>query len=423
MVLLYLLFKVASLAIFMSCLTHLKYSNKKSYIIIVAINIVIWLANYAVYAYKGERFLDSVFPLTASLPAFICFSLVSKYKGFKVLFSLLTVSIYGMLASYIGFLSSLVFRNSIINLFTQIICLVLIIVFILKIFRKPYFKILDILDKGWGIFCTIPCLLIVIVYLLQYYPKPIDSRPENIPVVFFVFSLLFVFYVTAYFNLQNISDYFQLKQDRKVMLIHIDMQKKEYQGIMEKVNATQIYRHDIKHHINVINALLEDNNISEVKSYLSKMSENFNRTVIEKYCENYGLNVILSFYINKAKNENINVISQVDISEDIKIDNIEICVIFANAIENAINACKKIENPSDRRIVVICKEQNDQIYIQITNTFEGEVRFDGEFPISNSIDHGIGTRSIAAIAEKHGGIFSYAADGGIFKTTVILYHD
>ena len=50
----------------------------------------------------------------------------------------------------------------------------------------------------------------------------------------------------------------------------------------------------------------------------------------------------------------------------------------------------------------------------------GKVKFDGEYPVPESVDHGTGTRSIAAIAQKYGGVFSFTAIDGIFKTTVTL---
>lgn len=420
-VILYLFIKVTFLAVFMTCLTQLKYSVKKSYIIIIACNLIIWIANCLIYFFKGQEFLTNIFLLSASIPAFVCFSLVSKSKGFKVLFSLLTVTIFGMFTSYIESVSSYTFNNlPSVDLFSQFFCLALIIIFIIKIFRKSYFKMLDTFDTGWGLFCSVPSLLAIIIFLLQYYPTSINKRPENIPVVFIVYVLMFVSYTIIYFTFDNISQYYKLKQDKNILLINTEMQKIEYQAMTDKLSAVQIYRHDMKHHINAINSFLYENNVLEAQKYLGKLNVNLSNTIIEKYCENFVVNVILSSYINKAKKEDINVISKVDLSESIKVDDIELGVVFANAIENAINACKNIQNPTDRNITVICKMRSDQIYIQIANAYNNKITFDGEYPVSNQKDHGIGTRSIAAIAEKYNGIFSFTAESGIFKTTVIL---
>lgn len=76
--------------------------------------------------------------------------------------------------------------------------------------------------------------------------------------------------------------------------------------------------------------------------------------------------------------------------------------------------------PRQRKISNVFRERFGQLNIQISNTFAGEVAFMGEYPISEKEGHGIGTRSIAAIVEKHGGIFSFSAENDLFTTTVML---
>ena len=420
MELLYLLIKAALLAVFMTSLTPLKYSKKKSYAIIIGGNIFIWLLNFLIYTLKDVVFLERAILLSAVLPAFIYFSIVAKYKGVKVLFSLLTVSIFGMMCGFVSSLATLMFHNDRIGALFNVLCYILIIVFIFKLFRTPYFRMLETLKTGWGLFCTVPFFLMIIVFLLQYYPMPIESRPENIPLLFLVYILMFAFYTIVYLNFENISQNYQLKQDKRLMLLQTEMQKKEYAAILDKLNAIQIYRHDMRHHINALNTLVDENNTAEAKKYLSKLSDRLASTVIEKYCENYVVNVILSSYINRARKGNIAVSCEAEIPADLNIEDLELGIIFSNAIENAITACGQIADQNNRKISIVCREHFGQLNIQISNTFAGDVAFIGEYPVSEEEDHGIGTRSIAAIAEKYGGIFSFAAEEGLFKTTVIL---
>lgn len=416
----YLLFKVTILAVMMICITQLKYNAVKSAVIIAAFNAAIWICNFMVYTSMGTEFMSSIFPLTASIPAFIGFIFVSRFKVLQVLFSFLTITIFGTLSSFIGGLPFGFTNIVIMRPMIEFLVFALTIVFVVKIFRKPYFRIMEALEKGWGLLCLVPGLLIVIIYMLQYYPTRIQNRPEDIPVIFLVFALTFVFYLIVFLNFENISHYFQFKQDRKAISVQADMYKKEYIAMMDNIHSNKIYRHDMKHHLSAINTFLNDNNISEAQKYIGKLDESLSKSVIEKYCENYIMNAILSSYINKAKKEQIEVVHEVAIPENIAIDNIELGLIFANAIDNAINACKKIENPNCRSISIVCKEHCGQMYIRICNPFVGEVQFDGEYPVSNSADHGIGTRSIAAIAEKNEGVFSFAVQDGVFKTTVTL---
>lgn len=417
---LYLLIKHAFLVVFMTCLIQFKYSATKSYAIIAGVNLVIWLESFAIYAVKGMDFLDHVYPLAISVPAFICFLLVSKSNALKVLFSFLTVCNFGMLKSYVGILSLNIYNSIVTSIIFETLFFAVILVLLLKVFQKPYFKILNTLDKGWGLLCSVPSILSIIIYQLLYYPSLTKNQPEYISLVLLVFLLMFVFYAIVYLNFENMSQYYQFKHDREIVLIQTEMQRKEYNALMEKINAIKIYRHDIRHHINAVNTFLNNNNITEARHYLRKMNENLDKTVVEQYCDNYVVNVILSSYISNAKNENIEVISKVDLTENIKIDDMELGLIFANAIENAIHACKKMKVSEGRKITIVCKEYHDQLYVQITNPFLGVIQFDGEYPVSSGKDHGIGTRSIAGITEKHGGVFSFTAQDGIFKTTVIL---
>jgi len=416
----YFLIQHAFLVVLMSCLIQYQYSAKKSFLIIAAANIVIWLLSYAIYLFMGMEFWNYIYPIAVGVPVYICFSIVSKSNQFKVLFSFLTVCNFGMLKSYVGSLALHFIHSFAISIVFETVCFAAILILILKVFRKPYFTILSTLDTGWGIFCCVPTILSIIIYGLLYYPLPNKTQPLYILLVFLVFFLLMVFYAIIFLNFKNISQFFQLKQQKEMLLLQTDLQKKAYYTLMDKINAAQIYRHDMRHHIHVISSFLNDGKIAEVQLYLSRLNENLDKTTIENYCQNYAVNVILSSYIHKAKQEKIKVTSQVCLTEEIKIDNMELGLIFANAIENALNACKKIEDPNGKEISIVCKEHYDQLYIQICNSYVGEIEFDGEYPVSHEEGHGIGTRSMAATAEKYGGIFSFTAQDGIFKTTVVL---
>lgn len=413
-----LLFKILFLAGLIAYLTPLKYSIKKSALIIAVSHFVIWIANYACYVYISKEIIEDFLFFTIAIPGFFCFNAVAKYKGFRVLFSLLTVALFSMLSSFIGNLPY--FSNPLLQYGIKFGSFALIFIFVIKVFRNPYFKMLQTLEQGWGILCLVPFVLINIVSLLQYFPAPIHERPENIPIVIAAFILSFVLYAIFYNNFKSISQLFQFKRDKELLAVQTDMYQKQYETMTQNIQTMKIYRHDIRHHLSTINAFLNVGNISEAKKYIFKLDQTLEDTAVEQYCENYVVNVVLSTYIHKAKHDEIAVDCEAEIPDNIPIDSIELGLVFANALDNAINACKQIESVSDRRISIVCKQHCEQIYIRITNPFAGEVKFNGEYPVSESAEHGAGTRSIAAIALKYSGIFSFTAQDGVFKTTLAL---
>ena len=229
----YLLVKLTFLTSFMACLTQFKYSTKKTILSIALFIVLIWSANLPIYLICGYNLFNYLYPVTVALPAFLCFYFLSKNRVYRVLFSFFTVCNFGMLISYFGILFSFLFQNYSINMILEFLCFVGLIVFILKVFRKPYFKVLNTLHAGWWLLCAVPSLLTLILYSLLYYPTPIYDRPENIILVFLVFALMVVFYLTVYLNFENITEYYQLKQDKEFLQMQIGLHKKEYDSIVE----------------------------------------------------------------------------------------------------------------------------------------------------------------------------------------------
>ena len=420
MAFLYLLIKLVFSLIPLLVLTQFKYSLKRSYIIIGISQVIILIVGYVIYLLKGADFLGYLIPVILTVPSIIVFALLSKHSFPKVLFTFLTVITLTSFKSYIGFLSLKIVNSDFTRLLIETIVFAIIILFLVKYLRKPYLRLLDTIDKGWLFLCLVPFFIYVMTYFIDYSPSTIKDTPTSVYLSIIVYALSFAFYAVFYYNFGNISKYFQKRQDEKIMLLQSEMLKKEYQILIDNLNTNKIFRHDLKHHFETIDNFLSDNNIAEAQEYVRKLTGKLDKTILEKYCDNYDVNVILSSYIRKARQENIEVLSEIHIPENIKIDTSDLCAVFANAIDNAINACKKITDPNDRKITIVCKEHCGQIFIRISNSYVGEMQFDGEYPVSNSIDHGIGTKSIAAIAEKHGGVFSFAAQDGIFKTTVTL---
>lgn len=417
---LYFLYRITFLSCFMSLLIQPKYSIRKTTMYICSFIFCIWAANAVILHFTNVDFFNSIYPFTVSIPAFIGFTVVSKSNFYKVAFSFLTVCNFGMLTSYMGLLGYYFTGSFPVRVLFE--CLAILVVFSLtfRYFRKPYFKIINALDKGWFLLSTFPLLLSATLYLLLYYPTELHIRPDNIPVISLVFLLMFFFYLIVYHNFENITQLYQFRQDRAFALMQLDMHRKEYEALLHQIESIRIYRHDMRHHLTAIYALLNENKIPDAMQYLSKLDNSLASTLVTPYCENYMINVILSSYIAKAKDNQIDIDCKVMVSENAKIDSLELGLIFSNAIENAIHACLKIENPGKRKITISCREYYDQVYIQISNPFAGEILFEGEFPVSAEKDHGIGVRSIAAIALKYDGIFSFKAENGFFKTTVIL---
>jgi hypothetical protein len=86
----------------MAFLTPMRFSKGKLAVYITLFQSAIYAAICAVYLIGGEKVYASISLFTIGVPGFLCFNFLSGHKGFRVLFSLLTVTVFGMIASFLG---------------------------------------------------------------------------------------------------------------------------------------------------------------------------------------------------------------------------------------------------------------------------------------------------------------------------------
>jgi sensor histidine kinase regulating citrate/malate metabolism len=181
-----------------------------------------------------------------------------------------------------------------------------------------------------------------------------------------------------------------------------------------------IYRHDLRHHLQYVNTCISQSKLEESKDYIKSICREIEQSYVMLYCENDAVNMILSSYVAKAKTKSIVVTISANIPTVIHIATTDLCVILANAIENAIFACENIPDREKRKITLSCRTQNNKLFIQIINTYEGDIAFQEGIPCANSVGHGMGIKSIIHIVKKYQGVYSFDAKDHVFTLSAIV---
>lgn len=363
-----------------------------------------------------------LYPFLVQFPVFLAFLYISKFKGIKVFFVVLTVIAITTSFSLVGFIISCIFVST--TTFLNVVCYIMYLpiwFIIYKYLRPSFLYMLRNTDKGWFSFCSIPISYTMLIYLIAKYDLNMLIFETK---TFVTAILLLILTSSAYFQIfrsfKQTREQVIMQNEQNLLRTQVVAAQMHLEALKESQEKTIIYRHDMRHHLALISAKLADNNGESAKKYIAEMEINIADATVEKYCNNYTVNLIIYYYIMMAKNEKITVETQIDLSNKNVVSDMDFCVIFANAIENATNACKLIPSTKDRTLKIVCKPKNDQIFIQITNTNLEAVMFEGDMPISTNENHGLGTKSIAAVVKKYGGMSSFTAEDGIFKTSIIL---
>ena len=364
----------------------------------------------------------SLYPLLVQLPVLLAFVFVSRFNFIKVFFVHLTLVAITSSIPLIGIIISYLFdfNMAIMNVSCYIMYLTVVFLFY-RYLRSSFLYMLRNTDKGWFGFCTIPLCYTLLIYLISKYNiNQVKFEPITIVTAVLLLILTFAAYLLILRFFKQAREQLNLQNEQNLLMMQVAAAQMHFEELKESQEKTILYRHDMRHHLNLIDAYLADNNKTAAQKYITEVEKTIEGAVVEKYCSNYAVNLILFSYIAKAKNEEITVETHIDLPETNAVSDMDLCVIFANAIENATNACKHIASADDRTIKIICKTKNGKLFIQISNSYEGTVIFVDDFPISTEENHGLGTKSIAAVAQKYGGVYSFTSDDEIFKTSIIL---
>jgi sensor histidine kinase regulating citrate/malate metabolism len=102
----------------------------------------------------------------------------------------------------------------------------------------------------------------------------------------------------------------------------------------------------------------------------------------------------------------------------------DICTIFGNALDNAIENAVLIEDPEKRMIHVTVSAQKSFVLINISNYFEGKIELkNNALPKTTKHDkcnHGFGLKSIGYAVEKYNGTMSVSAENNWFELKILM---
>jgi sensor histidine kinase regulating citrate/malate metabolism len=151
------------------------------------------------------------------------------------------------------------------------------------------------------------------------------------------------------------------------------------------------------------------------------MTENLNDCFDTRYCSNDAVNAVVCQYASIAEKNGIKLTISLDVpTHSEKISDIDLCVIFGNLLENAIEACNAMEK-GEKFIKLISNHHLSKLIITMDNSFNGVfIKKNGVIISSKDDSVGLGVSSVETLAKGHGGSSHFEPDkhSDIFHSSV-----
>lgn len=194
-------------------------------------------------------------------------------------------------------------------------------------------------------------------------------------------------------------------------------QYEEIKGIYMNMRG---WRHDYHNHLQVIKAQLALGNLEEAKQYLDELERDLDRVDTYVKSGNLMVDAILNSKLSLAQQKKIEVNCKAQVPERIPVEDVDLCVILGNLLDNALEACEQI--PKERRFLRIYMVVNkSQLYLSVQNAAKEELNFEERNYITNKRgNHGFGMRRVKAMVDKYEGFLNLANEPGIFAAEVTM---
>ena len=307
----------------------------------------------------------------------------------------------------------------------NLIMLILSIIFLALLIFLMKYKKLPVMKLSIKVWFLIDVIMLVLTSMMMFFSYILDvfqleGRTFFAGQVLMAFGQILII-ILLYGIIFSGHSIYELRRQKEISEIQKKLQREYFQKLVARETETKRFRHDI------INDLLQFQNYCANKKYdkLEHYLENTLGAVYEIHNNYYNVgndivNTVLNYYLLPLK-ESHTISVQGYISGKISMDERELCVLVSNMVKNATEALQKIK---DGYLWIKIREGEEFLYIEVKNSFQGEVVFDKKgMPISskkNRENHGIGTYNIIDIAKKNGGTYQIEIEGHVFKAEVYL---
>lgn len=196
-----------------------------------------------------------------------------------------------------------------------------------------------------------------------------------------------------------------VRQRAEYLMAHVknaDKAEREYRRI----------RHDKRHHDACIAAMARAGDTEGILRYLGQEQESPEN--FSSWCPHIMVNGILSSYAGKAKEAGVEYIAQADTPAQSPIADVDFVAILANLLENALNACIKLDSSGPIRVDI--RNVGTKTVIAVSNPCDSGLKLENGLPAARSI----GIDSIISSAVRYQGEVQYNVQDHLCTACVIL---
>lgn len=218
------------------------------------------------------------------------------------------------------------------------------------------------------------------------------------------------------------SRIYELQAERELLSVNLMLKSQydRYRQYQESIDLIHMKYHDLKHQIAGLRAETDAEKRGE---WLDAMEKELELKPVDMNTGNHVLDTILTGKAMYCAKQGIQLTCVADGSLLNFLHVTDICSIFGNALDNAIESVITVADPDRRLIHLSLSAKKEFVWIQVENYCEHGLTWEKEYPVTTKKDrqnHGFGLKSIRYAAEKYGGSISFGEKNNWFQLNILI---
>lgn len=395
-----------------------RYSRRRTILMVYGTVVLVMAAVAALYRVAGIEATIRLYSLIAHVPSLLLFLALSRFRGWRLVFQILSAILFCTLIHHGAVLAYYLSGGYFWVLFLSYVVLSAgVIWFLVRFLRPLFFQTLLELRRGWWLICLMMTLYyVIVIYLVPDYIGSSRSGTILKPAI----SLLMVgFYSILMFLFSSIRKEAEARHSAQLSTLQLSALRSRMEAVKAAENAIRTERHDLRHRLQAVAELVSRGDKDAALDFLDIAQKRLDEQKEIRWCRPPVLDAVFSSYIDQAQNQGILVETKIALPDTLPVNEGELAIVLANALENAIHA--NLNLPQGQRKIRCKMMGTPGVMLEISNPCTGNIIFDSKgLPTAQREGHGLGVQSISAFCRKNGAVCQFDLTDGWFRLRLVL---
>ena len=253
----------------------------------------------------------------------------------------------------------------------------------------------------------------------------LDADTKRLKIyIIFIGIVFLIIYSSCIFFFKAWNVAFVKNQENKMQNQYRVLKEEYYDNIQKSLEKLEYFRHDIMKHFQILSILMDSDKKEKAQEYLATIHSQYSQQLeVSNYTNDDVLNAVLSNKKSVAEKNGISIRISAEKIKKFPLSSYELCSLFDNLLDNAIEACQKVD--TERFVDLFISLADGQICIIVKNSYSGDLLIKDKTFITtkkDKLNHGMGLRIINNIVSGVDGTCKTEFDKtrAIFTVTVSI---